>query len=224
VTVRDAHSFYVEVLGELGIIGLFLVVAVFAVPLAAAAKARHSPVFPGAFGAYSAYLLHTGIDWDWELTGVTLVALISGICLLSAGRPERAGAPRSLRLVAVPMALVLSALAFTSVLGNVPLGRSREALDASRLTKAAAEARTARRWAPWSSEPLRLLGEAQLATGNTTQAHRSFLAGLDRDPVNWELWVDLALASSGAEKRFALDHARRLNPRSEQVRQLLASL
>ena len=120
-------------------------------------------------------MLHAGVDWDWELTGVTLVALISAIALLGAARPDpRRRWLQISRLAAVPVALILLVLAFASVLANVPLGRSREALDASRWAEAVAEARKAKRWAPWSSEPLRLLGEAQLATGDRTRARQSF--------------------------------------------------
>ena len=96
-----------------------------------------------------------------------------------------------------------------------------EALDESRWSEAAAQAQAANRWAPWSSEPLRLMGESELGTGNTDRARASFTAALDRDPENWQLWVDMALASSGAERRLALERARQLNPHSEQVRQLL---
>ena len=225
MTVLDAHSLYIETLGELGIIGLLLLVGGLALPFAAATRARRAAVLPPALGAYSAYVLHAGVDWDWELTGVTLVALISGACLLAAARPEGLGVrSQRLRYVAVPLVVTLCVLAFISVLGNVPLGRSRVALDDSRWAEAAVQAQTARRWAPWSSQPLQLLGEAQLGAGNVVHARRSFRAALEQDPANWQLWVDLALASSGAEQRVALEHARRLNPRSTQVRELLASL
>jgi O-antigen ligase len=223
-TVQDAHSLYIETVGELGIVGLVLLAGALALPLAAAARARCSRVLPAALGAYSAFVLHAGVDWDWELPGVTLVALISGVSLFAAARPERLG-PSSLplRASAVALVLALSALAFVSVLGNVPLGRSREALDESRWSEAANQARAAHRWAPWSSEPLRLLGESELGTGHSDRARASFRAALDRDPETWQLWVDMALASSGAERRLALARARQLNPHSEQVRELRAT-
>ena len=50
VTVQDAHSLYVETLGELGVVGLTLLATFLLVPLAAAAGARRSAVFPGALG------------------------------------------------------------------------------------------------------------------------------------------------------------------------------
>jgi cytochrome c-type biogenesis protein CcmH/NrfG len=179
-------------------------------------------VFPAAIGAYAAYLLHAGVDWDWELPGVTLVALVSGVSLLVTGRDKLVHS-RSMpfRVGAATVALALSASAFVSVLANVPLGRSREALEGSRWTEAAEQAGVANRWAPWSSEPLRLLGEAELGAGKTADARRAFRSAIDRDPQNWQVWVDLALASRGAEQHRAVQRAFRLNPRSGQVRQLL---
>jgi O-antigen ligase len=224
VTVQDAHSLYIETLGELGFVGLLLLAGALAVPLVAVRWARRSPILPAALGAYAAYVLHAGVDWDWELTGVTLVALVCGMSLLASARPET-DETRSLpfRVAATAVALVLSALAFVSVLGNVPLGRGREALDESHWAEAAAEARAANRWAPWSSEPPRIIGEAELGAGNAAGARRSFQSALERDPENWQLWVDLALASSGRERRRALDRAFELNPLSEQVSDLAGS-
>ena len=45
--------------------------------------ARRHPLVPGAAGAYAAYLVHTGVDWDWELPAVTLAGLLCGAAILS---------------------------------------------------------------------------------------------------------------------------------------------
>jgi len=92
--VRDAHSLYLEVLAELGPIGLALVLTMLAAPLAAAVLARGRPVTAIAAAGYSAYLVHAGLDWDWEYPVVTLAGLACGAALLIAARgvsdlPER---------------------------------------------------------------------------------------------------------------------------------------
>jgi hypothetical protein len=223
---RDAHSLYLETMGELGAVGLTLILGALAVPLAAAAaRARHSSVLPGAVAAFGAYIVHAGIDWDWELSGVTLVALTSGIGLIVAARPnDTALAGRRLATGLTPVAVALSLLAFVSVLGNVPLGHARDALNESDYVSALADARRARTLAPWSAEPLRIIGEAQFNAGDLPRARASFLTALKKEPGNWELWVDLALATDGAERRAAVERARQLNPLSTQVRQLLEEL
>ena len=74
--VRDAHSLYLETLGELGAVGLGLLVLVLAVPLVAVVRSRRSPLVSAAFGAYVAYLFHAGVDWDWEMTAITIAAAL----------------------------------------------------------------------------------------------------------------------------------------------------
>lgn len=100
VNVRDAHSLYLEVLAELGPVGLALLLAMLAAPLVGAARARGRPVVAAAAAGYSAYLVHAGLDWDWEYPVVTLVGLACGAGLLIAARgvsesPERLACVRN---------------------------------------------------------------------------------------------------------------------------------
>ena len=61
-----------------------------AVPLAAAYRHRHVPVVPGAAGAYAAFVVHSGLDWDWEVPAVVLFALTAaGALLIAARRTQR---------------------------------------------------------------------------------------------------------------------------------------
>jgi hypothetical protein len=52
------------------------------------------------------------------------------------------------------------------------------------------------------------------------EARRSFVRGLDRDPADWELWLDLGLASDGPAQRRAWIHAQSLNPLSPELQEL----
>jgi O-antigen ligase len=82
--VRDAHSLYVEALAELGIVGLLLLLtALGAIAAAAIAVQRTDPgLAAGPVAALTAFALHTGIDWDWELPALTLVAVtLAGLVL-----------------------------------------------------------------------------------------------------------------------------------------------
>jgi hypothetical protein len=75
VQVQDAHSLHVETLAELGPPGLALLLAALALPVVAAVRMRRHPLVPVGCAAYAVYLVHAGVDWDWELVGVTLAAL-----------------------------------------------------------------------------------------------------------------------------------------------------
>jgi O-antigen ligase/polysaccharide polymerase Wzy-like membrane protein len=85
-TVRDAHSLYFETAAELGLIGLAaLAVFLFGV----VSMARRAPGAAGAIGALAVYAVHAGLDWDWELPALTLVALTLAARLATAdARPD----------------------------------------------------------------------------------------------------------------------------------------
>jgi len=86
---RDAHSLYLETLAELGPIGLVLLLAALALPLLVL-RGRRDPMLATAAAGYVAYLVHTGVDWDWELPVVTLCGLVCGSGLLLWARTRDA--------------------------------------------------------------------------------------------------------------------------------------
>jgi Flp pilus assembly protein TadD len=87
-------------------------------------------------------------------------------------------------------------------------------------TRSAKDARRAHTWAPWSSEPYRLLGEAELGQGDTKAAIASFNKAIANNPTDWNLWFDLARATTGNAQRDALRHAKQLNPLSPEIAEL----
>jgi Flp pilus assembly protein TadD len=123
-------------------------------------------------------------------------------------------------VVAAVVTFALVAFAFASVMANVPLNSAQGAADSGNWAASASAARKASGWAPWSSQPWRLLGEAQLAQGQIAAARKSFRTAVAKDPSDWELWLDLGIAGAGAEQRRALATAIRLNPRDPSIRGL----
>jgi O-antigen ligase len=213
--VRDAHNLYLETGAELGIVGLVLLVVTLAFPLAAAFRARRNLLVPATFGAYVAYLLHAGVDWDWEIPAVTVAGLVAGGLLLVAARSDGARTVSgNARAIAATGAIVLGAVAFVGLRGNVALARSIDAFGSADYPTAASEARTAQRWAPWSSEPWQRLAQAELAQRHRPEARHAFLKAIEKDPRNWELWIGLAASTSGSERGRALAEVARLNPRA----------
>jgi O-Antigen ligase/Tetratricopeptide repeat len=212
-TARDAHSLYVETLAELGPLGLALVIAVFGGPLVAALWLHRRPFVPAAAAALVTYLVHAGIDWDWEFPVLTLVALGCVRVILPA-RDEEPRAPlgRS-RLVLLAAVVALVPVAAIGGLGARAQAASADAAEDRDYAGAAAEARRAERLAPWSVEPLLLLGRAQAAFGDHRAARATFRRALEREPGSWRLWYELAAVSRGGERRAALAVARALNPR-----------
>ena len=224
--VINAHSIYLETLAETGAIGLILLVGLLALPLVATIRARRRSLVPAAAAAYTAFLAHAAVDWDWQITGVTLAALLCGVAALAAARPERASVTvrNWQRSLLVAVVLAVSAAAGVGLVGNRAARASQQATGQQRFAVAEREARKAITWMPWATTGLKALGDAQYAQGKLEEARGSYGKAIGKDPGDWQLWLDLALVSSGAERTAAADHARQLNPLSPEISEIATTL
>lgn len=223
----NAHNLYAETLAELGPVGLVLLLGFLLSPLAAAVRARRQPAVPVVAAAYCAFLVHAFFDWDWQLPGVSLAAVLLGAGLLLTGRREQA----AVRLRSRAAYAVVAVLALVAAVSAVTLVANRAAARAAVLTArddtagAIASARRAARLEPWSSQPWQLLGEAQLAAGSLDAARASFETALGKNPNSWELWLDLALATPQRSARLAAArHALELDPLSNEIASIRGAL
>ncbi|HEY8584526.1 MAG TPA: O-antigen ligase family protein [Capillimicrobium sp.] len=98
-SVRDAHSLYFETAAELGLVGLLLLAALLAGALLAVRRALESDaaMAAGPAAALAVWVVHAGVDWDWEMPALTLVAVLLAGTLLGRVEAEaqarRAAAP-----------------------------------------------------------------------------------------------------------------------------------
>lgn len=217
-SIQDAHSLYVQTLSELGIVGLALVVGLLVIPFLALRRLRWNPAAVGPAGAYAVFVLHNGVDWDWQLSGVALTGLLVGALLLVLSRdrhPRAAGT--GIRAGGAVMATAVAAFALVAAIGNGALARAQSADASHRYATAAADANTARSWMPWSPEPLKALGEAQLRLGEVSAARATFTKATAVDPRDWQAWLDLAASVEGRARRRAVARARALYPTSPEV-------
>ena len=219
---RDAHNLYLEVLAELGPVGLALLGLALGTPLVAAVRLRRRPLVAAAAAAYLAFLLHAAIDWDWEMSGLTMTALLCGGALVIAARPEQAGRTLTVPVRAAVVALVVPLVAFAFVLqvGNAAIASAARAADRGDSARATSQARRAKEWNPWSYQPWELLGDVQLGRGDLRAARQSFRTAIAKDTANWSLWLDLAKTSKGRARRQALARAAELAPRSPEIAEL----
>lgn len=119
----DAHSLYLETLGELGLIGLALLLVFLLLPLAHR-KLRTGPA-PVAAGAYVVFLVHAGLDWDWEMPAVVLAGMCCGAAALaSAGSQAQVVASRG-RAAMVGLALALGAFSIAGARSSAEPGVAR---------------------------------------------------------------------------------------------------
>jgi hypothetical protein len=92
-SVRDAHSLYFETLAELGLVGFVLLCALLAGVFLAARKVLGADpaLAAGPVAGLVVWAVHAGVDWDWEMPALTLVAVtLAGMLLAQC---ERAVAP-----------------------------------------------------------------------------------------------------------------------------------
>ena len=221
-TIRDAHSLYLETLAETGIVGFLILAGALAAPLVAFRRARKEPFAAVALAAYAAFLIEAAVDWDWELSGVTLAGLLAGGALLVAARTD---VPVGRwRLLPLGLGAAVAVLALGGLVGNLSLNASAKAARSGNWSHAASDARRARFFAPWSAQPWDALGKAQLGLGKRAQALASFRTAVAKDPRNWELWVDVGRAARGQARFQAFAQALALNPRDETIRQTAQQL
>ncbi len=220
--VKDAHSLFIETAAELGVVGLCLLVLALAVPFGAAVAARAVSYVPVAFGGFVAYIVHAAVDWDWELPAVTIIGLAFAGCILLCARGSTGAVVvgRRVRFAAAGWLVVVSAFAFVALTGNRALGQARHATNRADPVNATRYAQDAARWAPWSSDPVRIEADSALERGAMGSARALYAKAIVKDPRNWELWLGLALSSSGDARQKALARATALNSLDPVIREL----
>jgi O-Antigen ligase len=217
-TVTEAHSLYVEVLGELGVVGLALVAGaiVFMLgSLALRARRTRDPALAVAAAAGLAWAVHAGVDWDWEMPAVTLWWFaIAGLGI--AGSPL-ARDRRGQNLARVGVAAVVLLLALTPVamlLSQRQLNRASDAFDRGDCGAAIDAALSASDTAPMRPEGYELLALCDVRLGQPRLAVQAMRKAIDRDPENWRMHYEMALARGAArlDPRRAAQRALGLNP------------
>jgi O-Antigen ligase len=230
--VTDAHSLYLETLGELGFVGFVLLVGAFGAGFAAGLRALIRSDGPERItiaslaACFVAFAFAAGIDWMWELT---IVPVVGFACLgLLAGawpsdvREARTRLPAVARAVTVVVALFLAATQASPLLSSLELGESEAAAARGDASAALEHARSARDLQPWAASPYLQLALVAEQAGDLNAARRWIVDAIDRDRTDWRLWLTRARieTKSGrvAPARASLNRAALLNPRSPLFR------
>jgi O-antigen ligase len=228
--VRDAHSLYLQTLGELGLVGLALLVLAFTPGVIATVVRRRKapPATVAACGAaFAAFAIAAGIDWMWEVTAVSVVGLASLGLLVGKGTssvpprevsPRRAGRRLALRIVPVLVVLGVAVAEAVPALVDMRIQSSEAAVSRGDDSAAYEDALAAHAIQPWVSGPYVQLALVDEQRGRLRAARTWIESALDRDPSSWASWLIAARIDTklGAipEARVSLRHARELNPRS----------
>ena len=225
--VRNAHSLYPEVLGELGIVGLLLLVATFGTGIAVGVRrALRAP--PGerataaaVIAAFAAFAIAAGLDWMWQLTAVSVIGMATLALSVGPATDTAESRPQS----SPRLRLVLAVLAAIPLLGAADLLAASTKVDDSQaaarrgdLAAAVNAARAAKRLEPWASSPYLQLALVQEEDGRLSDAHGSISKAISRDRRDWRLWLVAARIETKlgriVDARVSLHRAIELNPRS----------
>ncbi|MGI8505493.1 MAG: O-antigen ligase family protein [Solirubrobacteraceae bacterium] len=209
LTVQQPHSVPLQFLTETGVVGAILGLGAFALLTAGGLGAvRQRPsgrarLLAAALLAGSVmYAVHALYDWDWDIPGVTLPALLFLGVLGGSARHEqpptavRRSGWRAAGLAAA--ALCLAAFAFSVVVPRLAAADAQQALvsasGASRpaLQGALASALDASRLNPLSDAGLLAAATIELHLGHDEQSRRYVLAAVGRQPTDGQAWQQLA--------------------------------
>jgi O-Antigen ligase len=234
--VVNAHSLYLQTLGDLGIVGFLLLVGAFAAAVTAAVTRLRSvrdherTAVAGLLGAACVFLVGAGLDWMWELTavgvvGVACLGLAGGAATLAPVprlRPPRRR-PQAAAVVAVILfAWVLVCAEAIPLLADVEVRKSQDAVRAGDGAAALKHATDATKIESWAATPYLQVALVDEAAGRLRAARHAIDAAIRRDRGDWRLWLVAARIElhQGARAYSAqtLAHARSLAPLSPVFR------
>jgi O-antigen ligase len=237
----QAHSFYLQALAELGIVGgllaLGMVLAMLWIGFEAwrHASGRERELYAVLLGVSLAFAVGIAYDWFWQLAMVGAVFFMATGTLVAArcgqiwraraitntreGRDAEEGqASRRFGLAIAGIAIAwLSMLALTGpLLVDHEIHQSTSAAEAGELESAVNHANTARSIEPWAATPYLQLGLLAELNGELPQAISRFQQAIDRENHNWTLYYlrAKALHQNGQNEsaQADLEEAKRLNP------------
>jgi hypothetical protein len=197
--VRDTHNLWLQNMAELGLPGLLLIVAFAVAALAVAVAVRRrarrslSAGLSTAFlAAFVVFLWHASVDWMWESTAITVLAL-AGVSVLGA---RLAGPRRRLRWWAratcVVLCLAAGALQLPGLLSTIEIRRSQSAEREGQGNQALALANDAVKVEPWSASAYEQRGLVLEAAGRYAAATAALRRAISDEPTNYVHWLDLA--------------------------------
>jgi O-antigen ligase len=231
-TVIDAHSLYLQTLGETGIVGFLLIAGFFVLILVAGgtvavrAGPERRPALAAAIAGFLALVVSASVDWVWQLPVNVVAAMLLAAVLVTARDRHPDGARSALPIV--PRVGVVAVAAVAIVVIAIPLASTSlirqsqdEAIDGDSAA-ALADARTATNVAPFAATPRMQQALLLEEAGDLEAAAAEATAATERESTNWRTWVLLsrieAKRGNAAASVAAYREAKALNPTSDLFR------
>jgi hypothetical protein len=228
--VVNAHSLYFETLAESGLLGLVLLVGMFAAGIGAVAGRWRRPagndraMLAAVLGSCAAFCVAAGVDWVWQIPAIPVVflLLIGGASARrtrkradQASIPRRTGLWRSAAWVGLALAGV-AALVVPMVSG-VALRESQAQARVANFKPALHDARTAGIWQPYAASPRLQQALVMEDAGDVAGAASAARNAVNAAPTDWKGWLVLSRIEAEAGRPTAAvaayRKARSLDPR-----------
>jgi len=202
--VRDAHSLYMQTLGELGIVGLALLLAfVLTVLIGGGLKAVRAgpperPYLAAALAGCVAFFATAIFDWMWQMPVLT-VAMLLLASILVVGEGGEGEEPGRASPFPVPARIGFALLALAAIVAiAIPLAstalvrQSQAEANEGDPVAALGDAKSAQNAQPGAASP-RLQQALLLETaGDLSAASAAAHAATERESTNWRLWLVLS--------------------------------
>lgn len=235
--VRDAHSFYLEAFGELGIVGLLLVLALVLIPIGIAVtgalaprQQTRRPYFAAAAAGMVAFAVSAALDWAWEMTVLAVMFWVYVAAVTGPDAEFREGRfyRKTLRLP------LLSSQKWTIAVGSLaaivlialPMAGTLLIRDSQKLYRegepgALSKAKKATEVNPWAASADIQVALLYLSDEQPEKAVEYGEKATQNEPYDWKAWQVLsqAAAAAGDESTAdeAIERARSLNKRIHLV-------
>ncbi len=200
--VQDAHSLYLQTLGELGIVGLVLLLGFLLTMLGGGAwlSVRAGPTLrpqlAAAVAGSAAFCLSAAIDWTWRIPVLPVAMLFLGAVLVMATEPwaaaERLGRRFPLRIgLALGALVAIVAIAIPYASEDLVRQSENEARSGN-LSAALADARSAQNVQSGAATPRLQQALVLEVQGEFALAAQAAKAAIDRESTNWRPWLVLS--------------------------------
>jgi hypothetical protein len=218
----NAHSLYLEVLSDLGLVGLALLAVCLVMLVSGVATRRVSgsdrAIGASLLAAAVSWLLHAGVDWDWQMPVITWWLFAAGglgLARAGNGRSRALGVPGRFPRVLVMLGIGLVVLLPVQVaLSQSNLTRSIAAFAGGNCNAAVRYALQATSYVGARAEPFEVVGYCDARYHHTRLAVAAIQNAINRDPENWEYRYDMSVVRGlgGLDPRAAARQALTLNP------------
>ena len=197
--VRNAHSIWFETMAELGLPGLIAILAFVTSSLALLVAGRRrsrrrtsAAASTAVTAAFIVFLLPASVDWMWQSTAVTVLALgglMAGASRLSQGEISFRW---WLRGGSTVLAAAIAVFQLPGVLSTLAVRRSQTAEQQGDGPVALTWARDAVNAEPWAATPYEQRGLVLESAGKFAAAAANLRHAIANEPTNYTHWLILA--------------------------------